>query len=115
MAHDAKGRIWFSEIVPGKLGMIDPATNRIIELPVPAISGHPPFLYGLVVAPSGDVWFANNGANALVRYTPAVATYTFFQLYASSGGLYGLTLDPAGTLWFTASGSSANYVGEITP
>ncbi len=115
MAHDTKGRIWFTEITPGKLGMIDPATGGVTELPVPAISGHPPFLYGLVVAPSGDVWFANDGANALVRYVPDAATYTFFQLSASSGGLYGLTLDPAGTLWFTASGSSANYVGEITP
>jgi len=115
MAHDAKGRIWFTEIGPGKLGMIDPATNRIIELPVPVISGHPPFLYGLVVAHNGDVWFANNGANALVRYVPDAATYTFFQLSASSGGLYGLTLDPAGHLWFTASGTSASAVGEMNP
>jgi streptogramin lyase len=115
MAHDAKGRIWFTEITPGKLGRIDPATDRVTELPVPTISGHPPFLYGIVVTPSGDVWFANNGANALVRYTPGKATYTFFQLSASSGGLYGLTLDPAGHLWFTASGTSANAVGEMTP
>jgi virginiamycin B lyase len=115
MAHDVKGRIWFTEIGPGKLGMIDPATNRIIELPVPVMSGHPPFLYGLVVAHNGDVWFANNGANALVRYVPDAATYTFFQLSASSGGLYGLTLDPAGHLWFTASGTSVNAVGEMNP
>ncbi len=115
MAHDTKGRIWFTEIGPGRLGMIDPTTDRVTELPVPAISGHPPFLYGLVVAPSGDVWFANNGANALVRYAPAAATYTFFQLSASSRGLYGLPLDPAGHLWFTASGTSANAVGEMNP
>src|SRR5207244_4229854 len=113
LQFDARGLLWFTEIGPGKLGMIDPATNRIIELPVPVMSGHPPFLYGLVVAHNGDVWFANNGANALVRYVPDAATYTFFQLSASSGGLYGLTLDPAGHLWFTASGSSANAVGEM--
>ncbi len=113
MAHDAKGRIWFTEIVPGRLGMIDPAADRVTELPVPAMSGHPAFLYGLVVTHNGDVWLANNGANALVRYVPDAATYTFFQLSASSGGLYGLTLDPAGTLWFTASGSSANFIGEM--
>jgi virginiamycin B lyase len=113
MAHDAKGRIWFTEIVPGRLGMIDPATGSVSELPVPAMSGHLPFLYGLVVTRNGDVWFANNGANALVRYAPAAATYTFFQLSASSGGLYGLTLDPAGRLWFTSSGSSTNVIGEM--
>jgi virginiamycin B lyase len=113
MAHDTKGRIWFTEIVPGRLGMIDPATDRVAELPVPAMSGHPAFLYGLVVTHNGDVWFANNGANALVRYEPTAATYTFFQLSASSGGLYGLTLDPTGRLWFTTSGSSTNVIGEM--
>jgi len=115
MAHDTKGRIWFTEIVPGRLGMIDPTTDRVTELPVPAISGHPPFLYGIVVTHNGDVWFANNGANALVRYAPEAATYTSFQISASSGGLYGLTLAPAGDLWFTASGTSANAVGEMNP
>src|SRR5439155_23286148 len=105
--------IWFTEIVPGRLGMIDSTTGRVTELPVPTVSGHPATLYGVVVAPSGEVWFANNGANALVRYVPDAATYTFFQLSASSGGLYGLTFDPAGTLWFTTSGSSANAVGEM--
>ena len=113
MSHDAKGRIWFTEIVPGRLGMIDSTTGRVTELPVPTVSGHPAALYGVVVAPGGDVWFANNGANALVRYVPDAATYTFFQLSASSGGLYGLTLDPADALWFTTSGSSANIIGEM--
>ena len=113
MAHDARGRIWFTEIVPGRLGMIDPSTDSVTELPVPAMSGHPPFLYGLVVTHDGGVWFANNGANALVRYAPTAATYTFFRLSASSGGLYGLALDPAGRLWFTTSGSSTNVIGEM--
>jgi len=113
MAHDAKGRIWFTEIVPGRLGMIDSTTGRVTELPVPTVSGHPAALYGVVVAPGGDVWFANNGANALVRYAPTAATYTFFRLSASSGGLYGLALDPAGRLWFTTSGSSTNVIGEM--
>jgi streptogramin lyase len=115
MAHDAKGRIWFTEILPGRLGMIDSTTGTITELPVPTVSGHLAALYGVVVAPGGDVWFANNGANALVRYAPGTATYTFFQLSTPSAGLYGLTLAPTGTLWFTASGSSTTYVGETKP
>jgi virginiamycin B lyase len=115
MAHDAKGRIWFTEIVPGRLGMIDSVTGKVTELPVPTVSGHPAALYGIIVASGGDVWFANNGADALVRYTPSTATYTFFKLSTPSAGLYGLTLGPNGALWFTASGSSTNYVGEMTP
>jgi len=115
MASDARGRIWFTEIVPGRLGMIDPSTGRITELPVPAIAGNPAALYGLIVAPSGDVWFVNNGAGALVRYSPKDASYTFFQLSLPSSAPYGLTLGPAGRLWFTASGSSANAIGEMNP
>ena len=114
MASDARGRIWFTEMVPGKLGMFDPTTNKMAEIPVPAISGHPAALYGLVVAPGGDIWSANSGANALVRYSPASATYTFYQLSTSYGGLYGLALDSSGQLWFTIDGTAANYIGEIS-
>ena len=115
MAHDARGRIWFTEIVPGKLGMIDSTTGTVKEWSVPAISGHTAALYGIVVAPGGDVWLAANGINALVRYAPGAGTFTFFQLSLSDAGLYGLTLAPGGTLWFTASGPSTNYAGEMTP
>jgi streptogramin lyase len=113
MASSARGRIWFTEMVPGKLGMFDPTTNKMTEIPVPAISGHPAALYGLVVTPRGDIWFANSGANALMRYSPATATYTFYQLSTAYGGLYGLALDSAGQLWFTIDGTSANYIGEL--
>ncbi len=83
------------------------------EIPVPALSGHPAALYGLVITPGGDIWFANSGANALVRYSLAEATFTFYQLSTSYGGLYGLALDSAGQLWFTIDGSTANYIGEM--
>ena len=115
MAHDTHGRIWFSEIIPGRLGMVDSATGRVTELPVPTVAGHLAALYELIVAQNGDVWFVNNGANALVRYASKNASYTFFQLPQSSGGLYGLTLDAAGTLWFTTSGSSTNATGSMRP
>jgi virginiamycin B lyase len=115
MAHDARGRIWFSEITLGKLGMVDSTTGRVTELPVPTVAGRSAALYGLVVAQNGAVWFANNAAAALVRYSPNDASFTFFQLSRSPGGLYGLTLDAAGTLWFTLSGSSTNVVGSMRP
>lgn len=110
---DSRGRIWFTEMVPGKLGMFDPTTEKITEIPVPAISGHPAALYGLAIAPGGDIWFANSGADAFVRYSPAAATYTFYQLSTSYGGLYGLALDSGGQLWFTIDGTTANSIGEM--
>lgn len=115
IAHDAHGRIWFTEIVPGKLGMIDSTTGKVTEASVLAVAGHPAALYGLVIAPDGTVWFANNGASALVRYAPTNASFTFFQLEQVPGGLYGLTSDAAGTLWFTISGTATNAVGAMKP
>lgn len=115
MAHDADGRIWFSEIVPGKLGMIDPAINRVTELTVPAMPGQPAALYAIVVTHDGDIWFADNGAGALVRYVPGNATFTFFRLSVPAEAPYGLTLDSADRLWFTSSGPSTNAVGEVAP
>ena len=113
MAYDTHGRIWFTEIVPGRLGMINSATGRVTELAVPAVAGHPAALYDLVVAPNGDVWFVNNGADALVRYTLKDGRYTFFQLILPSSAPYGLALDRAGILWFTTSGPATNAVGKV--
>jgi virginiamycin B lyase len=115
LAADRTGRLWFTEITPGKLGMLDPATGRVTEWPLPPVAGHPAALYQLVVTPKGDIWFVNNGADALVRYVPGTAGYTFFRLDLPASAPYGLALDPAGRLWFTADGSSANYIGEMTP
>jgi virginiamycin B lyase len=115
MATDTAGRVWFTEVLPGKLGTFDPATGTLTELPVPTISANPPALYELVIDHKEDIWFVDVGANTLVRYSPGEHTLTFFQLSLPGSAPFGLTLDPAGKLWFTAGGSPANYVGEMAP
>ncbi len=116
MATDATGHLWFTEVVPGKLGMFDPTTSTLTELPVPPLSGEgPPALYELVIDHQENIWFVDVGANTLVRYAPEKHSLTFFWLSLPSSAPFGLTLDPAGKVWFTAGGSSANYVGEIAP
>src|SRR6266567_2563942 len=115
MATDTTGHIWFTEVLPGKLGMFDPTTGTLTELPVPALSGGPPALYELVIDHQDTIWFVDVGANMLVGYAPGKQTLTFFQLSLPSSAPSGLPLDPAGRLWFTAGGSSANYVGKMAP
>src|SRR5258708_38868714 len=58
----AKDTICFTEIAPGRLGMIDSTTGTITELPVPAVAGHVAALYGLVVSKNSEGLFLNNGA-----------------------------------------------------
>jgi virginiamycin B lyase len=113
MATDTTGRLWFTEVLPGKLGMLDPTTGTLTELSAPALSGGPPALYELVLDHQEHIWFVDVGANMLVRYTPGQHALTFFRLSLPGSAPFGLTLDPAGRLWFTAGGSSANYVGEM--
>ncbi len=115
MAIDTRGRLWFTEVLPGKLGMFDPTIDTLTELPVPALSGVPAALYALVIDHRSNVWFVDVGAHTLVRYSSGKQTLIFFQLSLPSSAPFGLTLDSAGKLWFTAGGSSANYVGEMVP
>lgn len=115
LAADTTGRVWFTEVLPGKLGMFDPATDSLTEIVVPTISGNPPALYELVIDHQNTIWFVDVGINMLVQYVPGQHTLTFFQLSRQVNPPYGLTLDSAGKLWFTFGGSPANYVGEMTP
>jgi virginiamycin B lyase len=115
MDSDATGHIWFSELQAGTLGVIDTATNTVRELPVPQLLGDPQGLYGVAVAPSGDVWCASSGANALVRFAPQAGAFTFFQLPVAGSVPYGVTLDAAGKVWFSADAASGNYVGVMAP
>lgn len=115
MASDTRGRIWFTEIAPGKLGMINPASNRVTEFTVPSLAGQPAGLYELAVTRTGDIWMANSSADAIVRYVPRTQAFTFFPMPPTYGGLYGLVLDSAGRLWFTMAGSQSNSIGEMVP
>jgi virginiamycin B lyase len=115
MAADSVGRVWFTELQFGKLGMIDTKTGNVIEVYVPLILGNPEDLHSIVVARDGNIWFTSGGANALVRYSPEKTTFTFFQLTWPNSGLFGLAQDAASRLWFTAGGGQqANYVGVMT-
>lgn len=113
IATDAGGRLWFTEVQPGRLGFFDPVTDDLAELPIPAIIGSSPALYALVIDHHGNIWFVDVGANTLVRYVPETHAMTFFRLSLPSSTPFGLTLDPAGNLWFTAGGPKADYAGEI--
>jgi virginiamycin B lyase len=114
MTGDEQGHIWFTELQFGKLGMIDTTTGKVIELHVPGTLGNPEDLHSIVVTPAGNVWFTSSGTNALVRYSPKKAAFTFFQLPLPYSGLFGLAADAAGRLWFTAGGGQqANYIGVM--
>lgn len=115
MTSDLTGRLWFTELDSGKLGMIDPSTNRITEFAVPATLGPPHGLYTINRAADGDLWFVDNGANALVRFTPGRSTFTFYPLSVPACTPYALALDAAGGVWFVDAGAETSMIGRFTP
>lgn len=115
LAVDGTGRLWFTEVLPGKLGLFDPSTGTLSELPIPKEADVVPALYGLVVDHQGNVWFVDVGADMLARYTTEKHLLTFFRLSLSGSAPSALALDPVGNIWFSAGDSPANYVGEMIP
>lgn len=112
-AADRQGRIWFTELEQGNLGMLDSKTGLVVEKPVPQTLGRAAGLYDVVADAAGNIWFACASVNALVRYDPASASFTFYQLTTPNSVPYGLALDANGALWFTADASPNNYVGIL--
>lgn len=115
MAADSTGRIWFSELQSGKIGMVDTRTAAVQEFAVPQTLGDPAGLYALTVTANGDVWVACAAANALIRFTPTSAAFTLYALPIAQSVPFGLAQSSSGTLWFTADAQPANYVGAFTP
>ena len=112
MTADTRGRIWFTELEDGKIGMADPATGRVTEIAVPKPLGTSAGLYAILAGADGAVWFASAGENALIKYVPNKASFTFYSLPQPNSVPFGLALDGSGTLWFTAGGPSS-YVGAM--
>jgi streptogramin lyase len=114
MAADARNRIYFTELLDGKLGVINTTTRTVSERVIPRTFGSPASLYGVVVGSPGVVWFASAGANAIIRYEPRRDLLTFYRLSAPGSAPFGLALDGQHRLWYTANGADANFLGLLT-
>jgi virginiamycin B lyase len=103
-------RVWYTAQAAGKLGLLDPATGRVTEVPLG--DGSAP--HGVIVGPDGAAWVTDGGLNAIVRVDPETLAVRPYPLPASSGyaNLNTATFDRRGRLWFT--GQSGIY-GRLDP
>lgn len=65
-----------------------------------------------VLGPDSNVWFTEQGSNAIGRITPQGAI-TEFPLPSAGSGPLDITVGPDGNLWFTEA--NAPRIGRITP
>ena len=77
IAADTYGRIWYTDPGNSLIGMLNPATNEIVEFKVPG-SGSVP--YGIAVDDMNQVWFTDRLRGSLWRYDQDAGTFTEFKL-----------------------------------
>ena len=104
------GRIWYSAQGSGALGIIDPATGAVRQVPL----GEGSAPHGVIQGPDGAAWLTDGGLNAIVRVDPRTDAVKVWPLPEDAGyaNLNTATFDRKGTLWFTGQ---AGIYGSLDP
>jgi virginiamycin B lyase len=104
------GKVWYTAQHQGALGILDPATGAVRQVPLgPGSRPH-----GVIQGPDGAAWITDGGQNAIVRVDPATDAVTVWKLPADAGdaNLNTGAFDGDGIHWFT--GQSGIY-GRLDP
>jgi virginiamycin B lyase len=102
-ARDGR-RVWYTAQHTGKLGLLDPRSGDVAEIPLGA--GSAP--HGVIVGPDGDAWVTDGGLNAIVRVDARTHRVRVFPLPADRPAANLNTAAFSGrVLWFT--GQSGIY------
>jgi streptogramin lyase len=114
IAAGSDGNLWFGfEYNGGYIGMINPTTDAVTEVPV---SG---FVLGVTSGPDGNVWFSavGNPNDMIGMINPTTHAWTEFNLnhqsWSGDGPPWVITAGPDGNLWF--SDPDVNAIGTINP
>ena len=104
------GKVWYTAQGQGALGILDPASGAVRQVPLG--DGSRP--HGVIAGPDGKAWITDGGLNAIVRFDPASEAVTVWKLPADTGyaNLNTAAFDGRGRLWFT--GQNGIY-GRLDP
>ena len=106
------GKIWYTAQRQGALGILDPATGSVVQVPLgPDSSPH-----GVIQGPDGMAWITDGGQNAIVRYNPANGKIDVWKLPADTGytNLNTGAFDGQGVHWFTGQNGIYGRVDAAT-
>jgi len=112
VAADPKpnGPVWYTAQKQGALGILDPVTGKVEQIPL----GQGSAPHGVIVGPDGAPWITDSGLNAIVRVDPATRAVKVWALPASTGytNLNTAIFDKKGRIWFTGQ---SGYHGRLDP
>ncbi len=104
------GKVWYTAQSQGALGILDPKTGKVTQIPLgPDAAPH-----GVIVGPDRAAWITEGGQNAIARFDPATKEVKLFPLPKefANANLNTATFDRKGILWFT--GQNGVY-GRVDP
>jgi virginiamycin B lyase len=104
------GKIWYTAQRGGALGILNPKTGDIRQVPLgPGSAPH-----GVIQGPDGAAWITDGGQNAIVRYDPKTEEVKVWKLPEETGytNLNTGAFDGDGNHWFT--GQNGIY-GRLDP
>jgi virginiamycin B lyase len=109
-SREPGGAVYYTAQATGKLGILDPASGSVSEIPL----GRNSAPHGVVVGPDGAPWITDGGLNAIVRVDPKTRDVSRWPLpaSASNANLNTLTFDRRGRVWFTGQ---SGYYGRVDP
>lgn len=99
VAPQTFGKVWYTSQGTGALGILDPATNDVDQIPLGEGSQPKTVLEG----PDRAAWIVDSGLNAIVRVDVNLQEVQSWPLPDDRGdsGLVGAVFDEDGILWFT--------------
>ncbi len=106
----ADGPVYYTAQHTGKLGILDPRSGKVEEIPLG--KGSAP--HGVIVGPDRAAWITDSGLNAIVRVDARSRAVEFWPLpaTAANANLNTAAFDGAGRLWFTGQ---SGYYGRFDP
>ena len=104
------GTVFYTAQSQGALGILDPKTGKVTQIPL----GKDSAPHGVIVGPDRAAWITDGGQNAIARVDPATRAVKLFPLPPEfpNANLNTATFDRKGILWFT--GQNGVY-GRVDP
>lgn len=104
------GKVWYTAQRQGALGILDPSTGAVRQVPL----GEGSAPHGVIQGPDGAAWITDGGQNAIVRYDPRSEKVDVWKLPEDTGyaNLNTGAFDGDGIHWFT--GQNGIY-GRLDP